>query len=263
MIAELAARGRAAVAVDLAAHGLHAVAPDSATRRPFDAGAFATEPSPVAGIGLDAAADLLIGQVEAIGGGRRLPVVAHSMGGAVLTRAAEREPGLFAHLYYLAAYMPASDTPCLVYPSLPEGRSNRFMPLLVGDPERTGALRIDPGNPDPEIRTAIREAFYGDVEEAESGGRDRDAQLRRARGDGGGKHHSHRFGLGFGSPHVHPVHAGPHHSRRTADTVRQPGRCGIPRQSDRGFRAHHGAFGIPVRSRPGRGRPHPFPDTLR
>lgn len=164
VIAELAARGRAAVALDLAAHGLHAVAPGSATRRPFDADAFATEPSPVAGIGLDAAADLLIGRIEAIGGGR-LPVVAHSMGGAVLTRAAEREPRLFAHLYYLAAYMPASDTPCLVYPSLPEGRSNRFMPLLVGDPESTGALRIDPGNPDPEVQKAIREAFYGDVEE--------------------------------------------------------------------------------------------------
>ncbi|MGW4488039.1 alpha/beta fold hydrolase [Amycolatopsis sp. NPDC004368] len=165
LITRLAARGRGAVAVDLAAHGLLAASPAAATRRPFDAAAYATEASPVAGIGLEAGADLLIDQVKVIGGGRAVSVVAHSMGGAVLTRAAEREPGLFAHLYYLAAYMPASDTPCLVYPSLPEGQGNRFLQLLVGDPEATGALRIDPGNPDPAVQAGIRDAFYGDVAE--------------------------------------------------------------------------------------------------
>jgi hypothetical protein len=60
--------------------------------------------------------------------------------------------------------MPASDTPCLAYPSLPEGHDNRFMELLVDDPESVGALRIDPGNPDPAVQAAIRAAFYGDVE---------------------------------------------------------------------------------------------------
>jgi pimeloyl-ACP methyl ester carboxylesterase len=165
VIAELAARGRAAVAVDMAGHGLRAPSPAAAGYRPFDADAFAVEPSPVAGIGLDAAADLLIAQLKQVGGGKPVPVVAHSMGGAVLTRAAEREPALVSHLVYLAAYMPASDTPCLAYPALPEGQDNRFMALLVGDPERTGALRIDPGNPDPAAQAAIREAFYGGVDE--------------------------------------------------------------------------------------------------
>lgn len=164
VIAELAAHGRAAVAVDMAAHGLLAKAPLAANRRPFDPAAYATEPSPVAGIGLDAAADLLIAQLSRAGRGNPVPVVTHSMGGAVLTRAAEREPGLVAHMVYLAAYMPASGTPCLAYPSLPEGSSNRFMPLLVGDPAATGALRIDPRSPEPAVQDAIREAFYGDVE---------------------------------------------------------------------------------------------------
>lgn len=166
VIAQLAAHGRAAVAVDMVAHGLQAVNPVAAGSRPFDLTAFATEPSPVADIGLDAAADLLIAQIEQVGAGAPVCVVAHSMGGAVLSRAAERAPGLVAHMVYVAAYMPASDTPCLVYPSLPEGRDNRFMSLLVGDPQSIGALRIDPRSPDPAVQAALRDAFYGDVDEA-------------------------------------------------------------------------------------------------
>ncbi|WP_326568915.1 alpha/beta fold hydrolase [Amycolatopsis rhabdoformis] len=164
VIADLAGRGRTAVAVDMAAHGLHATAPASAGRRPFDPVAYAAEPSPVSGVGLDAAADLLAAQLDTVGGGEPVCVVAHSMGGAVLSRVAERRPGLVAHMVYLAAYMPASNTPCLDYPALPEGRDNRFMPLLVGDPAATGALRIDPRSPDPEAQSAIREAFFGGVD---------------------------------------------------------------------------------------------------
>lgn len=166
VVVALAARGRAAVAVDMAAHGLHAVRPASADARPFDQEAFATEPSPVADVGLDAAADLLISQLRRAGGGRPVSVVAHSMGGAVLTRAAEKAPALVAHLLYLSAYMPASTTPCVTYPSLPEGSDNRFMRLLVGDPAAIGALRVDPGDPDPRVQAGIREAFYGGVEES-------------------------------------------------------------------------------------------------
>jgi pimeloyl-ACP methyl ester carboxylesterase len=163
--AELAARGRASVAVDMAAHGLYAVPPQASRLRPFDPGVYATEPSPVAGVGLDTAADLLIDQLRRAGGGQAVSVVAHSMGGAVLTRAAQREPGLVAHMLYLSGYMPASKTPCLAYPALPEGRDNRFMELLVGDPAAIGALRVDPVSPDPAVQACIREAFYGDVEE--------------------------------------------------------------------------------------------------
>jgi pimeloyl-ACP methyl ester carboxylesterase len=164
VIAGLAARDRAAVAVDLAAHGLHAASPMSAGRRPFEPVAYATEPSPVAGIGLDAAADLLVSQLKRVGGGRPVSVVAHSMGGAVLTRVAELAPDLVAHMVYVAAYMPASGVPCLAYPSLPEGQDNGFMQLLVGDPAAIGALRVDPRSPDRAVQAAIRDAFYGDVE---------------------------------------------------------------------------------------------------
>jgi pimeloyl-ACP methyl ester carboxylesterase len=164
VVLELAAAGRAAVPVDMAGHGLKARRPRAATTRPFDDAAFATEKSPVADIDLAAAASLLIDQVRTIGRGEPLTVVAHSMGGAVLTRAAEEAPELIARLVYLAAYMPASGTPCLAYVSLPEAESTLFMPLLCGDAAVTGALRIDPLTSDPAQRERLLQAFYGDVE---------------------------------------------------------------------------------------------------
>ncbi|MEU4674786.1 alpha/beta fold hydrolase [Amycolatopsis sp. NPDC023774] len=70
VIAELAGRGRTAVAVDMAAHGLHTTSPASAGRRPFASVAYATEASPVSGVGLDAVADLLVAQLESVGKGK-------------------------------------------------------------------------------------------------------------------------------------------------------------------------------------------------
>jgi alpha-beta hydrolase superfamily lysophospholipase len=62
-------------------------APGGPTQRPFDAGALAAEVSPVAGVDLDQGGDLLVSQVKQLGAGAPVTVVAHSMGGAVLTRA--------------------------------------------------------------------------------------------------------------------------------------------------------------------------------
>jgi hypothetical protein len=67
---ELAARGRSATAVDMAGHGLGARRPLAALARPFDPATFATEPSPIAAVSLDAAGDLLVSQLKVIGGGR-------------------------------------------------------------------------------------------------------------------------------------------------------------------------------------------------
>jgi pimeloyl-ACP methyl ester carboxylesterase len=164
VVIALAAAGRSAVPVDMAGHGLHARRPAAATARPFDESAFATEASPLGAIDLDVAAELLIRQVRAIGRGAPTTVVAHSMGGAVLSRAAERAPELMAHLVYLTAYMPASGTPPIAYFTLPEAKDNIFMPLVYGDPVTIGALRIDPDSRDSQRRERLVQAFYGDVE---------------------------------------------------------------------------------------------------
>ncbi|MGV9914491.1 alpha/beta hydrolase [Streptomyces tendae] len=161
---ELAARGAASVAVDMPGHGLRAVRPAAGTRRPHDPAALASEKSPIAEVDLDTAATLLAEQARRAGRGEPVVAVAHSMGGAVLTRAAEQHPDLFRHLVYVAAYMPASDTPCLTYTTLPQAEGGQSLDLLCADPLEVGALRVDTAS--DALRPAIRSAFYGDVDMA-------------------------------------------------------------------------------------------------
>ncbi|MFD7026321.1 alpha/beta fold hydrolase [Promicromonospora sukumoe] len=159
----LAARGVPSVAVDLLGQGLHGRAPDARWARPFDPAAFATEPSPVAGVTTDAAAAALVEQVRLAGGGEPCVVVAHSLGGVVATAAAELAPELFAHLVYVSAYVPVTASVADLLAS-DEAAGGLVPGLLVADPAVVGALRHDPG--DPGRRRALREAFYGDVDVA-------------------------------------------------------------------------------------------------
>jgi pimeloyl-ACP methyl ester carboxylesterase len=160
---QLAARGVASVAVDLDGHGLRSRPPAALWARPFDPASYATEPSGVADITATSAAKTLIKQIETIGGGEPCTVVAHSMGGVVATAAAEQVPSLFAHLVYVTAFAPVSGLPAASYLTEPENDGELVRRLLRADPAATGALRIDTG--DPGAHAAIRETFYGDVDE--------------------------------------------------------------------------------------------------
>ncbi|MEO3746606.1 alpha/beta fold hydrolase [Plantactinospora sp. B5E13] len=163
VIAHLVRYGRPTLAVDMAGHGLRARRPECLTVRPFDPEELATEVSPVADVDLDQAAELLISQIRMLGRGGRVTVVAHSMGGVVLTRAAQQVPELVAHAVYLAAIMPASDRAADRYFALPENADALVLPALRGDPAVTGALRLDLASNDPAYRRQLRAAFYGDV----------------------------------------------------------------------------------------------------
>ncbi|MGW1711874.1 alpha/beta fold hydrolase [Streptomyces sp. NPDC002156] len=166
VIARVAATGRPAVAVDMAGHGLRAGRPQCLTRRPFDAEALATEMSPVAGVDLDHAGDLLVSQIKEVGRGGPVTVVAHSMGGTVLNRAAQLAPELMAHAVYLTAFMPASDVPALACVQMPENAGELVAPSVRADPAAIGALRLDLASDDLAYRRQLREAFYGDVDPA-------------------------------------------------------------------------------------------------
>jgi pimeloyl-ACP methyl ester carboxylesterase len=166
VLAHVTGAGVRALAVDMAGHGLRARhRPQAVYRRPFDSALLATEPSPVADIGLSEAADLLISQIKQLGAGSPVTVVAHSFGGVVLTQAAELAPELFAHAVYLAAVMPSSGVPPIAILEAPEmaGAVLTDSNLVVADPLTVGAMRIDVTSPDPEYRRALREVFYGDV----------------------------------------------------------------------------------------------------
>jgi pimeloyl-ACP methyl ester carboxylesterase len=163
VLARVTGAGTRALAVDMAGHGLRARRPAAVTGRPFDAGLAATEPSPVADVDLGQAGELLLAQLKQLGGGDPVVVVAHSIGGPVLTWAAQAAPGLVAHAVYLTAYMPASDVPPVTYLRMPEHEGGLAGTCLVADPAAVGAFRIDGASPDPAYRQRLREAFYGDV----------------------------------------------------------------------------------------------------
>jgi pimeloyl-ACP methyl ester carboxylesterase len=160
---QLAASGIASVAVDLDGHGLKGRSPASRWRRPFDPAAFAVEPSGPPAVTATSAAATLVKQIRVIGGGAPCVVVAHSMGGTVATAAAELEPSLFTHLVYVSALAPVNGT-AAAYAAMPENEGETLSSLLVADPLVVGAARLDPG--DPGRHAAIREALYGDVDEA-------------------------------------------------------------------------------------------------
>ncbi|MEV0831002.1 alpha/beta fold hydrolase [Nonomuraea rubra] len=164
VVPHVVAAGRLTVAVDLAGHGLHARRPRWFRAQPYNREAVSTEVSPVAGVSLDDAAELLTSQIKRIGRGEPVTVVAHSAAGPVLTRTAEQTPELVAHAVYLSAYMPASGMSAAAYTRLPEAADDLVAPLLQGDPARTGALRLDFATDDTAYRQRLHEAFYGDVD---------------------------------------------------------------------------------------------------
>jgi pimeloyl-ACP methyl ester carboxylesterase len=159
VLTHVARAGRVGIAIDLPGHGLRARRPAAATARPFDPQALINAPSPVAGIDLDEVSDFLVEQMKQLGGGRPVTVVAHSMGGTVLTRAAQQAPELVSRAVYLAAFMPASGTPALAHAQTPA-----LSRALWADPAAVGALRLDVGSPDPDYRQALCDIFYGDVD---------------------------------------------------------------------------------------------------
>jgi pimeloyl-ACP methyl ester carboxylesterase len=166
VLARVTGVGARALAVDMSGHGLRARRPEAQTRRPFDADLLATEPSPVADVNLDQAGELLISQIGQLGVGDPVVVVAHSAGGAVLTRAAQLAPRLIAHAVYLTAFMPASGVSVQAHARMPENDGSLLRSLLVADPAVVGALRLDVACPEPAYRQRLREAFYGDVDPA-------------------------------------------------------------------------------------------------
>ena len=152
VLARVTGAGARTLAVDMAGHGLRARSPAALTRRPFDAALLATEPSPVADVDLDQASELLISQIDQLGAGDPVIVVAHSAGGTVLTRAAQLVPARVAHAVYLTAYMPASGVPLRAYPRMPENEGGLLPRCVVADPAAVG--RCGSTSPPPTPPTA-------------------------------------------------------------------------------------------------------------
>jgi pimeloyl-ACP methyl ester carboxylesterase len=147
------------IALDLLGHGSRVEDPLQVDG--MNAATVATRVSPLAGIGLDTFAEDLLQSLQALQGGQPSVVLAHSMGGVVLTRAAEIAPELISRLIYLTAFVPLSRS-ASEYFAMPEFQTGYGQDLFVADPAVVGAVRINPRG-DAAYMTSLWETYYGDV----------------------------------------------------------------------------------------------------
>ncbi len=165
LVPALAAQGFVSRKLDLPGAGRNAKMPDAFFRRPIDAAAFASEPSPNAGVTQEERTEAVLEAIRAIGG--PVVLVGHSMGGATISDVAEAAPETLAAVVYLTAFMLPPGMPPIAMIQH-ETMSSALVPgLFRADPAQVGALRIDPGSDDTEYRAQLKAAFYGDVGDAD------------------------------------------------------------------------------------------------
>ena len=161
----LAEAGYASIAIDLPGAGTRTRFPESFLKRPLDQAAFATEPSPVAGItqaDRTAAAVAAVNHAAGLGNGK-VVIVGHSWGGLTISHVAEAVPDKLHALVYLTAFLLPDGMPAGAMLGDSTFETGQVGPLFMADPAATGALRIDPRSQDPDYVAKAKEAFYHDV----------------------------------------------------------------------------------------------------
>jgi pimeloyl-ACP methyl ester carboxylesterase len=168
VVSILEADGHVALTLDLPGAGANAIAPASLSRHPFDAEAFASEPSPVAHVTQEQRTRAVVALVRAAAllGDGKVVLVGHSAGGVTISAVAEEVPELLLAVVYLAGFLVPRGLPLLAMLQH-ESLSSALAPrLFVGDPLSIGATRIHPGSADPAYRALLKASFYGDVPES-------------------------------------------------------------------------------------------------
>src|SRR5258708_37888433 len=168
LIPLLEARGYVARALDLPGAGANAKAPASYDRRPLDAAAFASEPSPNASVTQEDRTRAVIALVEDMRRQTGAPIVlvGHSLGGLTVTAVAETIPEQLHAAVYLCAYMVPPGMPTS---AIRQGVNSGSLVQAVqkANPKEVGAIRIDPRSEDSDYREQLRLAFFGDVSPTE------------------------------------------------------------------------------------------------
>lgn len=157
----LAARGFRTEAFDLPGAGKNATLPASYLDRPLDPAAFATEPSPSAGLTQTERTRAVVERIRAAG--RPVVLVGHSMGGATISDVAETVPELLAAVVYVTAFMLPPGTMPIAMIQHETMRDALVPSLLQADPEAVGALRMDPRSDDPDDQARFKAAFHADA----------------------------------------------------------------------------------------------------
>ncbi|GAB3432435.1 alpha/beta fold hydrolase [Flindersiella endophytica] len=143
---QLAALGHRVLGVDLPGHEPSAQQFTVAYQAPQDLDAMAAQPSPTAGKTLRDYADAVIDVVRQVARYGPVILVGSSMGGAAISLAGNEVPQLIDRLVYDSALL-CVDLPTLQsYFETPEGSTSQGPVLgeaLVGDPAKTGAVRVN------------------------------------------------------------------------------------------------------------------------
>lgn len=164
----LEAAGHHCIAIDLPGSGRNAASPASFTQRPFDPAAFATEPSPNAGVTQEERTNAAIDAVKAAAsrGNGKVVLAGHSLGGITVSPVAEAIPELLHAAVYVTAFMLPPDMPAIAMIQH-ESMAAALVPgLFMADPAAVGALRINVASDDMGYLAGLKAAFFGDVDEA-------------------------------------------------------------------------------------------------
>ncbi|WP_173390795.1 alpha/beta hydrolase [Actinomadura litoris] len=159
---ELSLRGHQVVAIDQPMHGAEAFVPESYQRQ--DLAALATEPSPLAGLGLDDYERRVTGVVRRAAALGPVVLVGHSLGGASVSRVGDAVPHLLHHICYMAAFCPSRSMPspddCTAAPENKEA----LIPYdqIIGDSERLGVMRLNPRTGDAKDLAALKAMMCAD-----------------------------------------------------------------------------------------------------
>jgi len=166
---ELVSRGYATSKLDLPGAGADAKRPASFSKRPLDAAAFGSEMSPNADVTQEDRTQSVINAIDEVKGygNGKVVLVGHSLGGLTISAVAERRPNDLHAVVYLTAF--------LLKPGMNGGElighdtmSAGMVPgLFMADPQQVGAMRWDSQSPDAAYMKKAREAFYGDLTDAQ------------------------------------------------------------------------------------------------
>lgn len=170
ILPRLRAEGLIAEALDLPGAGATALVPDAYHKRPLDPAAFATEPSPNAKTTQKERTAAVMALVDGVSEktGRPVVLVGHSMGGVTVSQVAEAAPEKIAAAVYLTAFMLPPGMPAGAMIADNETMSDSLVKtLLLADPQKVGALRLDPRSQDATYRARMKATFYGDVSDAQ------------------------------------------------------------------------------------------------
>lgn len=169
VISRLEARGHVARALDLPGSGAYAKVPQAYGKRPLDAAAFATEPSPNANVTQQERTWAVVSLVEETARETGGPVVlaGQSLGGLTITAAAEAIPDQLRAVAYISAFLPSPGTPGIALMQHATMTDALVSSLFLADPEAVGACRIDPRSDNAEYRALMKTALCADASEAD------------------------------------------------------------------------------------------------